>query len=183
MSLIRRIRKSWPERLFSGRPAADPWAARSLRATGMCMLLLGIVGSAAPCEERRCSCFEVEELEHALQASEAVFIGTVIGSAEALDTVSLSQGVDEEPIVTPRRVVRIRPLGMWKGTAAAVLEVRTGLSTADCGFPFETGETYLVFATDDEGTLATGSCSRTALVEEAVDDLLALGPPPIEPPS
>ncbi len=176
-------RRALIERVRSSGSHTGRWTRQALRSTGMSMLLLVMIGGAAPCEERRCSCFEEEELEHALQASEAVFIGTVVGSAEVLEAVSLSEGLDEEPVMAPRRVVRIRLLGMWKGTEEEIVEIRTGLSTADCGFPFETGQTYLVFATDDEGSLTTGSCSRTALIEHAMDDLLILGTPPIEPSS
>lgn len=47
----------------------------------------------------------------------------------------------------------------------------------ECGVSFQTGETYLVFASDDEETsdsIATDSCTRTRRLSEAGDDLAYL---------
>ncbi|MGP8244935.1 MAG: carboxypeptidase-like regulatory domain-containing protein [Bryobacteraceae bacterium] len=46
----------------------------------------------------------------------------------------------------------------------------------DCGFDFQVGETYLVYADDDEESniVSTGSCSRTRRLAEAGDDLAYL---------
>ena len=165
----------------SGGPRGLMRLPRAVRGAGLGLLLVASIGSAALCEEARCSCLGPQELEHALEASDAVFIGTVEGFAEILEALPLSPDVERDPVVAPRRLVRFKSLGAWKGGAGELVEVRTGLSTADCGFPVEAGETYLVFAVTDGSRLATGSCSRTALIEDAVDDLLALGPPPIQP--
>lgn len=172
---------SGPGRL---RRRSGPRVLRWCRAVGMtCLLLLFSIGSAAQCEELACSCLSPLALDEALVASDAVFIGTVEGLAEVLEPLALSQDAREPTVGAPRRIVRLEVLGVWKGPRSEKAEIRTGLSTADCGFPFEVGETYLVFANDDEGRLSTGSCSRTAAIEAAIEDLLALGPPPINPSS
>jgi len=46
----------------------------------------------------------------------------------------------------------------------------------DCGFDFQAGETYLVYADDDEESniVSTGSCSRTRRLADAGDDLAYL---------
>ena len=47
----------------------------------------------------------------------------------------------------------------------------------DCGISFQTGETYLVYAGDDEETsdsIATDSCTRTRRLSEAGEDLAYL---------
>ncbi|MGA2145777.1 MAG: carboxypeptidase-like regulatory domain-containing protein [Bryobacteraceae bacterium] len=46
----------------------------------------------------------------------------------------------------------------------------------DCGFDFQVGETYLVYADDDEESniVSTGSCSRTRRLTDAADDLAYL---------
>jgi hypothetical protein len=46
----------------------------------------------------------------------------------------------------------------------------------DCGINFQKGETYLVYADDDEEThiIATGSCTRTRRLTDAGDDLAYL---------
>ncbi len=168
-------------RVKSGGSGTITLSHRVLGGAVLGFVLLTSIGSVALCEESRCSCLGPQELEYALEASDAVFIGTVEGFAEILEALPLTPDVDQEPVVAPRRLVRFRSLGSWKGGAGDVIEVRIGLSTADCGFPFEVGETYLVFAAAEGSRLTTSSCSRTALIEDAVQDLLALGPPPIEP--
>ena len=46
----------------------------------------------------------------------------------------------------------------------------------DCGFSFQVGETYLVYADDDEESdvMSTGSCTRTRRISDAGDDLAYL---------
>jgi hypothetical protein len=47
----------------------------------------------------------------------------------------------------------------------------------DCGYSFQTGETYLVYASDDEETsnfIETDSCTRTRRLSDAGDDLAYL---------
>lgn len=55
------------------------------------------------------------------------------------------------------------------------LEVTTPFG--DCGSDFQPGETYLVYATDDDensGTFSTGSCTRTRRLSDAGEDLADL---------
>lgn len=56
----------------------------------------------------------------------------------------------------------------------ATLEVSTPFG--DCGFDFQPGETYLVYANGEEGaaTYFTGSCTRTSRLSDAADDLALL---------
>lgn len=55
-----------------------------------------------------------------------------------------------------------------------VIEVWTEAS--DCGVPFQVGETYLIYADDDEetGTISTSTCTRTARLSDAGADLAYL---------
>lgn len=48
--------------------------------------------------------------------------------------------------------------------------------SGSCGIPFQKGETYLVYATDDEetGRMGTNICHRTARISDAGDDLAYL---------
>jgi hypothetical protein len=52
-------------------------------------------------------------------------------------------------------------------------ELRVSLN---CGFAFQTGETYLVYADDDEESdvMTTGACTRTRRLSDAGDDLAYL---------
>ena len=60
------------------------------------------------------------------------------------------------------------------GDAAKIVEVWTPFG--DCGFSFQVGETYLVYADDDEESdvMTTGSCTRTRRLSDAGDDLAYL---------
>ncbi|HXN49392.1 MAG TPA: carboxypeptidase regulatory-like domain-containing protein [Bryobacteraceae bacterium] len=55
------------------------------------------------------------------------------------------------------------------------VEVVTGVWDGDCGFRFDRGQSYVVYAGESEdGQLATGICSRTAELDRAQDDLAYL---------
>jgi hypothetical protein len=78
----------------------------------------------------------------------------------------------------------------WKGIAEKNVVVHTASDSAACGFNFEVGESYLVYAyrTGEEGakdrTLATNICTRTRLAGDgAKDDIAELGPPEKMPPN
>ena len=86
---------------------------------------------------------------------------------------------------------------VWKGGVGASVVVRSGdyasrdCGVGDCGYTFEAGKSYLVFAYQgDWGTapagytfvvtpsapIVTDKCSRTELLSQASADLAALGP-------
>lgn len=63
----------------------------------------------------------------------------------------------------------------WKGARSATIRVRTPWFPALCGFPFEHGERYLVYAVlEDDGRLYTDACSRTRTSDEAGDEVIQL---------
>ena len=64
--------------------------------------------------------------------------------------------------------------GKEGGKSPPVIELWTAFG--DCGINFQRGETYLVYADDDEEThiIATGSCTRTRRLTDAGDDLAYL---------
>lgn len=67
----------------------------------------------------------------------------------------------------------------WKGKARKTLILKTGLGGGDCGYRFEVGKTYLVYAysTDEQMpnnngvTLETNICSRTQILNRATKDI------------
>lgn len=83
----------------------------------------------------------------------------------------------------------IRVERRWKGQPDTVALVWTTDFSVLCGFPFQSGVTYLVYAvgkTDRE--LSTHVCSRTARLSDALADAAALGPGepvprPVPPPA
>jgi hypothetical protein len=77
--------------------------------------------------------------------------------------------------VVPRLTVTFSAVHLYRGEIAADVVVETGLGGGDCGFHFETGESYLVFAWKEEnGRLTTSICSGTELLEDAGTDLRLL---------
>ena len=65
-------------------------------------------------------------------------------------------------------------LQVWSGSDAATLIVMTSMSDSACGYNFQEGEEYLVYAYQPEYDLWTNNCTRTALLSEAVEDLAYL---------
>lgn len=116
-----------------------------------------------------CSCIVPMPPVESMEASAAVFAGRVTDIEElsvdstigSLTNLSVTFNVSE----------------VWKGPEDATLTIRTADNSAACGYNFEEGKEYLVYAytNPEDGGLATGLCNRTALLSEANDDLAALG--------
>ena len=52
----------------------------------------------------------------------------------------------------------------WKGKISNEVKIITAADSAACGFNFEVGNIYLVYAAETNGKLSTNICSRTAQV-------------------
>lgn len=77
--------------------------------------------------------------------------------------------------------VRLRVFHSWKGDVAEEVEVETSIGGGTCGYGFEVGESYLVYARQGKsGRITVNSCSRTVELRHAIDDVAALGPPSID---
>jgi hypothetical protein len=111
---------------------------------------------AAPA--RACSCLQMPPRQ-VFEESDAVFEGRV------LEIVPNDNGI----------TARLEVVQSWKGVEIERVEVRTAGDSAACGIAFEVGTSWLVYADDENGVLSTGLCSRTARIEEAEEDLAALG--------
>ena len=67
---------------------------------------------------------------------------------------------------------------VWKGSVTETFIMMTSsLGAGDCGFPFEAGREYLIYAYEREGydLLAAWLCTRTQPLEWAEEDLAFLG--------
>lgn len=110
---------------------------------------------AAPESSYACSCFvpladSVEkQVENALDEAAAVFSGKVV---EVTPTTDDSYSVN----------VKFKVTSKWKGVSDKIVVVNTGQNTAMCGFNFEVGKTYVVYAHRIDSGLSTTICSRTA---------------------
>lgn len=67
---------------------------------------------------------------------------------------------NNQPNVTVKLAVQKR----WKGKISNEIKIVTAADSAACGFNFEVGKTYLVYASETDGKLSTDICSRTALI-------------------
>jgi hypothetical protein len=72
--------------------------------------------------------------------------------------------------------VKFRVEEVWKGPRSAETAVFTGLGSGDCGYKFEMGGKYLVYAYQrNDSKFETNICQRTAPLVEAGSDLKVLG--------
>jgi hypothetical protein len=99
--------------------------------------------------------------------STAVFAGTVLSVALPPDAPIISSA---DPITITFQVSTV-----WKGTAAQTLSVQTARDGASCGYTFQAGQEYVVYANGGAADLQVSRCSRTKLLAEAGEDLAALG--------
>jgi hypothetical protein len=68
-------------------------------------------------------------------------------------------------------VVRFRVEKSYKGEAGEEVEVLTPRSNLGCGYPFQVGERYLVYAHKASDKLMSTSCSATKLLDKAFEDI------------
>jgi hypothetical protein len=116
---------------------------------------------AAPQAAYACSCMAAGSPKESLEQSAAVFIGTVESVGEPQDG---------------SRFVLFDVRNAWKGVATSNIAVTTPQDSAMCGFNFEQGKSYVVYASQDEsGVLSVNLCSRTHELAENDEDIAALG--------
>ena len=111
-----------------------------------------------------CSCIAPPPPKKAMEQAHSVFSGKV---------TKVEKAGEEELAVT------LELAATWKGAAGKELTLYTPNQSAACGYNFEKGKSYLVYANQikrgEEKVLETNICTRTALLADAKDDLKALG--------
>jgi hypothetical protein len=128
------------------------------------LVLLAPLFGAAPA--LACSCV-FPTVEQAKQDAVALFEGRV---TSIVDAPAAGADVDSEYSVT------LHVARSWRGLEKqARVTLRTAKSGATCGYAFEVGTSYLVYAGGAPGKLEVNSCSRTRRLREASEDLAALG--------
>lgn len=72
--------------------------------------------------------------------------------------------------------VRLLVEDVWKGKLTKEVFLTTGSGGGGCGYPFEVGENYLIYAyASNIGSLSTGICSRTKTLSDSAQDVKVLG--------
>jgi SdrD B-like domain len=110
-----------------------------------------------------CSCLgpRSDEPCAAYQAAEVVFAGEVTGISE-------EKGNDS----WPHKVVHFEILEGFVGITRGTVDVRTGMGSSDCGYPFAAGQSYFVYAgRTEDGELWAGGCLLVKILAEAHTDL------------
>lgn len=115
-----------------------------------------------------CSCAPAGPPCQAFWQADAVFLATV-KSKSVVATQGDGETRNSQQLVSVRFLVDEVYRGLLGGSD---VEVLTGLSSADCGFNFEKGKRYLVYAQEYQNKFRTGICSRTRLLTDAKKDLL-----------
>lgn len=126
---------------------------------GLCNINTAIVSA--------CSCASpFPSPQESLKKSTVVFAGKVTG-------MDIPNGIvisTADPVLVTFDVSEI-----WKGPDYKTLVVTTARDGVSCGYSFEQGEEYIVYAYGEEDKLSTNICSRTELIANAKEDLQGLG--------
>lgn len=122
------------------------------------LLLANSDAGACSCEGRRPPC-------EAYGAADAVFVGTVIGLSENNSNLLVTAPVGYKFSIEQA----------YSGVSGTTVEVFSGTGFGDCGFNFQDGARYLVYARRNKGKFTTSICTRTKLFERASEDLAFLG--------
>ena len=107
-----------------------------------------------------CSCLP-RTPQQSFASAQAVFAGRVIDVGQ------------QNPASEVR--VRFEVSRIWKGQKRPRIVVMTSSSSASCGYSFQVGENYLIYASLQESQLQTGLCSGTKPLSMAQEDLAVLG--------
>jgi hypothetical protein len=118
---------------------------------------------------RACSCAQPPDVPTAFEGATAVFLGTVT-----------SVGVDTSGAMASYGAV-FSVTESWKGPAGSEIRVVTAQSSAACGFDFQVGVAYVIYAYvwpgDEDVTLRTHLCTRTHAAFDGDPDIPLLGTP------
>ena len=137
-------------------------ALLSLVGVAVLLLLARVEGFACTCALPFPNSPLQKQVRVALRESRAVFSGKVLEVTEDPQTLHVA--------------VRLRVERVWKGSPREVVRIFTGRGGGDCGYQFEVGQSYLVYAYKwRETELGTNICQRTAKLSEASGDLRVLG--------
>lgn len=117
-----------------------------------------------------CTCAPTPPVVEAVGDSDFVFTGRVVAKEYA--QVPMGGGDLWDGSAFTFAVERV-----WKGEPALRLVVVSGSGGGDCGYHFQDGQQYLVYAKKYDGQLYTNICTRTAPIAQATADLAQLPEP------
>lgn len=144
---------------------------------GMWMVLFLAAGALAigPEKASACSCAMNPSVNEAKRNSDAVFSGTVASRQDALKWFKRSSA---DPVTWTFKVDEV-----WKGKVAPIISVTSAESDESCGYEFQVGQLYVVYAYQNGDSLDVSLCSRTVPLSAAGQDLAELGSGSVPPQS
>jgi len=126
-------------------------------------LLGGLLVLCPFAKARTCSCFQdTSSTRDALDRYDAVFLGQILEitlrSAGPRPDASGEEQVEGFDVVA-------KVLESWKGTSESRVVVHTGPVGGMCGYPFQAGQSFLIWASRSEDGLTTQLCDRTTQMD------------------
>ncbi|QQR54678.1 hypothetical protein IPG41_05830 [Candidatus Peregrinibacteria bacterium] len=125
-------------------------------------LIFSLLASSAMLSTPRaqaCSCVRPGTPAEELEASDVVFSGQVVGIDHATYGYDVTLQVHES----------------WKGEVKGKITVHTGMGGGDCGFNFEQGKDYLVYASQSDENYGVSICGLTGLLADSDTESLGIG--------
>ena len=119
-----------------------------------------------------CKCLQPGAPSEELEKFSAVFAGKVVSIQHSYDPKAAFASPGDHT------TVGFEVSAVWKGSVHEGMYITTPPTGGTCGFVFDEGEEYIVYAHDStyaEGGYTAGICSRTALLSKAQEDIDALG--------
>jgi hypothetical protein len=149
------------------------WAKR-----GVATALLTV--ALVSCDAAACSCVPPGQVPQQKAQSTRVFSGRVVKIerlprdgrhwfsrlGDWFKALARPAHAPEDVDVQPHRQVTFQVEETFKGPAARRIQVTTGMGGGDCGYPFDVGQTYVVYAHGSLSAPATGICSLTGMASE-----------------
>jgi hypothetical protein len=154
-----------------------PMSRRSFAALASIVLAgLGLLILLPDCASA-CSCAIVgskqERIKQAISDSEAVFSGEVVDFEKSPPPTTEMEGTLFTIMGGGAATATLRVSEVWKGPKQRTVEITTGADSGmGCGYPFEEGREYLVYA--GKG-MSVDLCSETKQLSRAREDLALLG--------
>ena len=149
-----------------------------MRSVVFASLLIGLF-TLSP-ETLACECLGgTASGREALPAYSAVFLGYVVN----IKLLTSDSPVREnEYRFDDQAEVTFRVRRSWKGAEQQIVKVLTATQGPACGYPFQVGQYYLVYALQADGpVLRCSTCSPTKEFGQAGQDMASLGPPTYQP--
>lgn len=136
------------------------------QALSICLAI--VIISLAASEALACSCRQKSSVCNAFGDAAAVFVGKVV-EGNSVERMSDMVKAGTKDLMFTFKVSR----AFLGAQMDQTVKVHTGFGFGDCGFPFEKGEEYIVYAyqSGDTKVLSTGICTRTTHISRAQDDI------------